>query len=579
VRLFQAGRLQALILACRQAREAGFFLPLEARRLFARALARSFRVAEALEVLDEARGGGRENRLAPIERGELAYAAGVIHLEAHSFPAAARELERARACFAEADDAAGGIKVLTVLGNLACAQGRFTESRHAYLEAIARLEAAGDAETLAMVRNNLGLVEFKAGRFQQADRLLTRARTPERRGETPNPLVIAVSLVNQGKVMLATGNVRRAFRLLRTAYDVQTRFPGSGYPGETAALIAWTCELLGRQAAARPWWGLVPERAGGAIPPAAGATILRLRVMSALLEDRPDEARNRLAEGHPLLAAAVLPPDERASFLYLEGMVEVCTGSAGAGERFRQARELLAPGLHPCLAHQVTVMEALAVPGTVERKALARAFECLQADRFFDPLWFASADGLQALQLPQARSYLRFQLRKTPLDLLKVVADRVPRWRRILRRLRRFREDSSAFTLLRDGRPHPLPRQRYGPWQTERRTGWFRFDGPAGTLAFSGRKEFLRPGSNPHGVLSQLLLAFPSVLPASALYRSVWGGEFDPESDGAALKIALIRLRRLLQRLTPAIDLVWGRRLGTPGGIALRLRCPWEAVL
>lgn len=79
--------------------------------------------------------------------------------------------------------------------------------------------------------------------------------------------------------------------------------------------------------------------------------------------------------------------------------------------------------------------------------------------------------------------------------------------------------------------------------------------------------------------MSNLLLAYPQPIETEALYRSVWGMEFDPECDLPAIKSALQRVRRLLKSLTPAVRLVRCLSPSDLGAVRIGFSCPWEAIV
>ena len=118
-------------------------------------------------------------------------------------------------------------------------------------------------------------------------------------------------------------------------------------------------------------------------------------------------------------------------------------------------------------------------------------------------------------------------------------------------------------------------RQKHG--QVPEKT--FVFDGPIGIVHFGSRRGYLKPRSIPHGILSNLLLAYPQPIETEALYRSVWGMEFDAECDLPAIKSALQRVRRLLKSLTPAVRLVRCLSPSDLGAIRIAFSCPWEAIV
>ncbi|MFZ2957653.1 MAG: tetratricopeptide repeat protein [Candidatus Ozemobacteraceae bacterium] len=620
--LFQVGRLHSIALACKTALEKGKPLPVEARCLYARILARSFQFKKALEVIEEVapRGGVHDGaytpkvpgkarfigvnrrkpqvvadsagdgtrfsgemqgeqrpRLTLIERGQLAYTAGVIHQQNSSFSGAFKELTEAQRCFSDAGDSHRGVKVLTALGNLHVSQGSFSEARKYYLTGISQLKKSGSEDYLAMLVNNLGFVEFKAGRFERAARLLSRSRTMYQ--DKGNPLVEATSLITQGKAMLGSGNIPKAFRLFHEAYSSQLRHPGSGYSGETAALIALSCELLGRQATAQPWWNLTPKANDAGVPPSSAVMINILRILSGLLAGKPETVRMHLEPLSLLAEKLSLPPDETAFHEYLHGMIEFSNGSDKAHGLFRSAMRNLVPTTNTCLNSQIAIMEFLSAPSATSRKHVENALNRLVTDQFYDPLWFCYAHRLVGLKIPQAEIFLYRQLQKTPIALLDGLSTRVPELKKNLKRLCRIKGSASLLTLIRGGRPKAFSLGEYERWKNERNTGCLRFAGPAGELWFSGRKAYLRPGSHPHGIITQLLLAYPDELSLSTLYRSVWGGEYDPECDAGALKTTLTRLRKTLESVTSAIRLTWGKRRQHPDSLFLRIDCSWECVI
>lgn len=591
--LFQAGRLQVFAMVCRSAVASGRLLPSTVRNLYARVLGRFFQHDEALAAAGRGRGDAGKDVPGPLEKGDLAYTAGVIHLESGAYAEAQKELTKARRRYSTAGDTLRNGKVLIALGNLDVARGRYADARRWYLKGIALLRDDTSEDLLAMLYNNLGYVEFRTGRFHRATRLLTKARAQyHTRG---NPLVEATSLVTQGRATISTGNVPRAFGLFRKAHAIQNRNPGSGCPEETAALLAWSCDLQGLHAVSGPWWKRAGEatswphtvqaqhcgalRNPGAPPPKAAATILTVRIMSALLAGHPEAARPLLEAIANLGKSLSLPPDEIAFHRYLHGMVEFCAGSGKAFALFRSTLESFVPTANPSLDHLIMLMGLLSAPSTALRASTGNVLQRLEADRLFDPLWPVYADRLSEFRIPQARSFLSAQAENTPLGLLSAFANRFPGAKRILQRVSRERRHDASLTIIRNGLSQACSPALRLKWLTMENPGSLLFDKPTGKLRFHGKEASLRPGSYPHGLLTQLLAAFPKALPRSDLYRSVWGGDYDAECDAAGWKAAFTRLRATLRKLSPRIRLLRGEHPPDDETLTLEMGCSWECII
>jgi tetratricopeptide (TPR) repeat protein len=101
------------------------------------------------------------------EQAEMLYQQGYEAYHQHQLSSARQLLEQSLPVYREAQHTPGVLRVLHVLGNIACEEGQYTTARALHEEVLAACRAMNFQEGIASSLNNLGLVAGKEGQFAE----------------------------------------------------------------------------------------------------------------------------------------------------------------------------------------------------------------------------------------------------------------------------------------------------------------------------------------------------------------------------------------------------------------------------
>jgi tetratricopeptide (TPR) repeat protein len=576
--LFNAGRFTLIELLCERHLESGDLLPHTIYVTAARAKARQDKFSAGLSLLDQARKAYEEIPDSYQALGELSYTAANILRMMNRIQQSLAELFVAREYFSVGKDHLRQATVDCSLGNVYFAQGRPHAARSHYLAALAVMRQAGLKGQQASLLGNLGLVEYDSGRFQKAALDLQRAAALQRMLQ--NRWCESVALLSLGKVFLKMGHFSKALKVLRDCHRQRSELKHESGMYETAGLLAWLCELLGNSGAANAYWDLIDRMPEASLEPRAVFVVRAVRAMTDLYHLRLDSALTRYQTMLVQAQARDATGVELGDCLHGIGVCEFLLDRPTAGAHLRKAADTLAPNpLHSQLV-QIRYVGGLAFPRIFPDVLVDEELQRFMDSQAFEPFWGHFVGLLQAAGTPVADEFLAYHVRKTPPSMLALLRSRFPLLGLAIRRIEQNRRRAAEFfTRLSHDGTTTIHADDVEAWRRELPSREFRFDGPDGKISCGANRARIRPKSIPHGIISQLLLAFPHPVDIEALYRAVWGTDFDPECDEGAFKSSLQRLQKLLRSITPAIRILRTRTASFHGGVQLSFSCPWSAVL
>jgi predicted Zn-dependent protease len=106
------------------------------------------------------------------EQAEMLYQQGYEAYRQHQWSTARQLLEQSPPLYHEAQHTPGMLRVLHILGNIACEEGQYPTARTLHEEVLAACRAMNFQEGIASSLNNLGLVAGKEGQLAEGCALL-----------------------------------------------------------------------------------------------------------------------------------------------------------------------------------------------------------------------------------------------------------------------------------------------------------------------------------------------------------------------------------------------------------------------
>ncbi len=544
----------------------------------ARTMARQDRFDEAIAVIDRGKAIYEAREHAELECGELAFVAGNVFRLMNRMNEAMAELILAREFYAVARDRRRLASADCSLGNLYFVRGMAQEARRHYLAGLAVMKDLGERSAQASLLGNLGLVEYDSGHFRRAALFLQQSVNLHRSlKNTWNQAIAALSL---GKVFLKMGQFSKAMRILRECHTLKSQQSHESGVLETTALLAWLCELLGNTAAAKAWWDMIPDLEGRTLEPRARFVITAVRAMTALYKGEFLDAERLYASMLETSRQAESSDVEGGDCLHGLAFCQAMRGDPRAPDTLAEAERRFARFPHCSQLVQIRLLGALLYPERfphVDLDAQIAAFLDTQA---YEPFWAFLAEPMMQRGSPGSRRFIEYHLQKTPAAMLTALLARHRSLGKVVQAVEaRRRRAAEFFTCLEDGLTRPIHHEEYEAWRREYPRDRLVFDGPAGLLVWREHVAWLKPGSIPHGILSQLLIALPHPVDVDALYHAVWQTVFDPETDVGAFKSSIQRLQKILRSVTPAAKVRRKKTRSRFGGVTISLSCPWTAIL
>ncbi|PKL39430.1 MAG: hypothetical protein CVV41_21135 [Candidatus Riflebacteria bacterium HGW-Riflebacteria-1] len=568
--IFNSGRFRGLIELCRHAEDCGIETPRAVRILLSRILARLNRCDEALAELEKASAGVMTER----EAVDVAYAAGVINRQAGRLDEAVRLLNEAasRAASAAMRDSAAAI--LNAVGNVHLARGELTQARKSYLKAAANFSRDREKPIVANIQTNLGFVEFRSGNLKKADCCFSlAARNQKMRNNLQGEITSGIML---GRIRLARGHALPAIEKLLEVERLLSQMAASPDRREVQTIIAWAYELLGRPVLSDQYWKKAEEAETEAVTPAAEFMIRLLKALHNLIRGELAAAESQFAETAGFGRMSNLQAADVAVAEFYQALGMHLQKKTEALQLFRQLPAMFFESSDQPFHLFVKVFLGLTFPGAFPEIDIDASLSRLNLTDYYEPVWMFVADQLYSYGSAAAIELVKSHIDKLQPDLKALLEQRFPAVQKFFKKLRSTKYARKNYTLIRNGRHSVVNEQHYQNFESEIHRGTLVFNGVTGKLAFSKRAISIKPGSILHRILACLLSAFPEDVPLGALYETVWGGKYEPEYGSMAVKAAMLRLRKIVQKVCPTARI---EGFGAEGRIRLILESPFAAIL
>lgn len=568
--IFHSGRFRGLVGLCQYAENSGIEVPRPVRILMSRIFARLNRCDEALVELEKASVGAMTER----ETVDVAYTAGIVNRQAGRLDESIRLLNEAAVLAGQAAMRDSAAAILSAVGNVHLVKGELSQARRSYLKAAANFPRDREAPIIANIQTNLGLVEFRLGNLKKADCCLSlAARNQKLRKNLHGEIASGIML---GRIRLARGQMLQAVEKLREVECQQSQIEAVPDRREILAIMAWAYELLGNPVSSDQYWKKVEEARIEKTNPPAEFMISLLKALHSLVRGELATAENLFAEtvrsgmASDIQAVDIAVADfYRALAIHLQNRNE-------ALQLFRQLPPIMFESSDHPFHLFVKVYLALTFPEAFPEINVDATLIRLNLTDYYEPSWIFVADHLFAYGSAAAIEMLKSHMSKTSPALTSLYEQRFPAVQHLLKKLSRTKFARKNFTLIRNGQHSLISEQKLHNLASDRTPGTLFFNGVSGELVFSGRVALLKPRSILHRILTCLFSTFPGDVPLATLYEMAWGGKYDREYGRAAVKTAILRLRKTIQEVCPTARI---ERSGVEGGTRIVLESPFQAII
>lgn len=535
------------------------------------------RYDEALHLLEEAKSRYEDQPGSVL--GHLFYASALVLKRIGRVDEAMSELFLARESFVIDNDNESLARAENALGNIYFSRGHPQSARAHYLAGLYRARQTENGSLLASFLTNIGLVEYDLGNFSKARTQLSRAYTMNR--QLNNLWNASVTGMGLGKIYLKMGQFFKAMKVFREVLAIREQKKNLSGMYEIFSLMAWICELLGKQAAAQTYWHQANSLVNIATLEARACYVGEsLQAMSHVFNLRLAEAENHyLRMIHSAIAKNASPIQIGDCYFGLAAAQIFNNRQQEALKSIKVSRQYISEGQARVQRTQIDMVAALYFQDSFPELALEKLIEQYLATTSFDPFWGHIAARLNERSSPACLEYLSYHIAKTPPSMLKQMIARICGLDRIIANMADVNSRAGEFfTLMANNETITLHHDEYISWQKNYPADHFIFDAPAGLLIYGGSQLRIKNGSIPHNLLLQLFIAQPHAVEVEALYRSAWDSIFDPEYDQGAFKTTVQRIKQLLKSICPSARIVRRKSRQSIRAVKLSIAVPWILI-
>ncbi len=535
------------------------------------------RYDDALQLLEEAKTRYEDQPGSLL--GHLFYASALVLKRLGRVDEAMTELFLARESFIIENDNESLARAENALGNIYFSRGRPQSARAHYLAGLYRARQAGNENLLASFLTNIGLVEYDLGNFSKARAQLSRAYNMNRQQD--NLWNASVTGMGLGKIFLKMGQFFKAIKIFREVLAIREKKQNLSGMYEIFSLLAWICELLGKQAAAETYWHQASSILASTNLEARACYVGEsLQAMSHIFNMRLPEAEKHYQQMIFRAVSKNASPVQIGDCHFGLAAAQLFQRNYNTGlESLRISRQYLGSGHSRAQRLQIDLLAALHLPEKFPELDLTDLIQQFIESGSFDPFWGHIAAKLQNCGKPAGLEYLQYHICKTPPSMLKQLVMRMPGLSDIIEKLQT--ENSRAgefFTLMTSNETAALHHDEYVNWQKNYPASHLIFDAPAGLLIHGESRLRIKVGSIPHNLLLQLFIAQPHAVEVEALYRSAWGSIFDPEYDQGAFKTTVQRVKQLLKSICPSARIVRRKSRQSIRAVKISIAVPWILI-
>jgi tetratricopeptide (TPR) repeat protein len=535
------------------------------------------RYDEALQLLEEAKTRYEDQ---PGSRlGHLFYASALVLKRLGRVDEAMTELFLARESFIIDDDNESLARAENALGNIYFSRGRPQSARAHYLAGLQHARQSGSEQLLASFLTNIGLVEYDLGNFSKARAQLSRAYNLNRQQE--NLWNASVTGMGLGKIFLKMGQFFKAMKIFREVLTIREKKQNLSGMYEIFSLLAWICEILGKQAAAETYWHQASTLLASTSLEARACYVGEsLQAMNHIFNMRLIEAENHYQQMICRAVSKNASPVQigdchfglAAAQLFQEHINEGCAS-------LKISQQYLGSGHSRAQRQQIDLLAALYFPEKFPDLKLEDLIQQYIVSGSYDPFWGHIAARLQNCGKAAGLDYLEYHISKTPPSTLKQLISRIAGLKDLVEKMQtEHNRAGEFFTLIASNETATMHHDEYINWQKNYPADHLIFDAPAGLLVYGGSRLHIKIGSIPHNLLLQLFIAQPHAVEAEGLYRSAWGSVFDPEYDQGAFKTTVQRVKQLLQSICPSARIVRRKSRQSIRAVKLSIAVPWILI-
>ncbi|MBF0548230.1 MAG: hypothetical protein HQM08_27585 [Candidatus Riflebacteria bacterium] len=553
-------------------------LPFLLYTILARIRSNSGNYEDAISILEVAKRKFEEEEDAFQALGEIAYASSNVYRMMHKFEHALSELFIARECYSQINDVRGLGMAETAMGNIFFAKGKPGEARLHYFKALNLMKEIGNLQAQAAILGNLGIIEYDCGIYLRANLFLNKAISLQR--SLRNNWNLSNLLMTRGKTLMQMGYITRAFRVFKETYRLKQEINHNPGIFETAALLGWTCELLGQYAASKAWWAIVPEDEKLVSDPRIYFLIKTIKSQKIIFSGNYSESLRVYRDLMKIAKEKELPPLATESVNH--GLLISYFGlKVKPDDDFEipfQENQKIQSAYNLKILNKA-ILNILEDP-LLNRESIASLLEEFIKNDAFDVFWPVYIGNLSKLEQPIAKKFCLHHFSRTPQPLINLYCSKIKGFSKIISGLsKEFKK--STFHLLGSNDSKEIRSEDYFRWQNSLFKGEEKifFDGPSGKIVFKNFSKTIKPGSIPHKILSNLILAFPNQIEIGELFQSVWGINFDNECDPPAIKSSISRLRKTLGSVNPGLKIRAKGITSAKGKVVIRFPTKWEAVV
>ena len=535
------------------------------------------RYNDALQLLEEAK-AKYEDKPGSI-LGHLFYASALVLRRLSRVDEAMAELFLARESFIIENDNESLARAENALGNIYFSRGHPQSARSHYLAGLRHARQSGNENLLASFLTNIGLVEYDLGNFSKAKAQLTRAYNMNRQQD--NLWNASVTGMGLGKIFLKMGQFFKAMKVFREVLAIREKKQNLSGMYEIFSLLAWICEVLGKQAAAETYWNQASSLLATTKLEARACYVGEsLQAMNHVFNLRLLDAEKHYRQ---MILRAVnnnASPVQIGDCQYGLAATLIFQGREKEGlEHMRKANQYIGSEHSRAQRLQIDFLAALYFPESFPGLNLNSLIQQYIATGSFDPFWGMIAQKLLRHNSPAATEYLHYHVGKTPPSMLKHLLAMIPEFNEVVEKLQTCNSRAGEFfTLLSSDETATLHHEEYLNWQKNYPADHLVFDAPAGLLLYGGSRLHIKIGSIPHNLLLQLFIAQPHAVEVEALYRSAWGSNFDPEYDQGAFKTTVQRVKQLLKSLCPSVRIARRKSRNSIRAIKISIAVPWILI-
>ncbi|MBF0406893.1 MAG: tetratricopeptide repeat protein [Candidatus Riflebacteria bacterium] len=569
--LLNCGRDRIVKKVIEDLRKRQFDLPFLLYTIAARIYANQGRYDDAITILEEGKIKFEKLEDSWLALGEIAYASANLYRMMLKFETAFSQLFIAKECFTQKNDIRGLGMVESSIGSLYFVRGNPLEAREHYLKSLTMMKKIGNRAAQAAIIGNLGIIEYDSGRYDRANNLLLRAISLQK--SSKNNLSLSNLMLTRGKTLLQMGYLNRAFRLLKETYRLKQEI--SHLPGlhETYAFLGWVCELLGNKAASVSWWNLVPDDTKVANDPRVFYMVKTLRGFMKIFSGNLTEAQNHFENLRKISLEMDLPPlgTEAAIFGILLNRVRLRNSFSDISYDFPYKQLSKKTEYQTACSQRAlnAILTELSKPSSeIDNLIVTNSIQQFLENSAYDVFWGFYAEKLIFLNLEPAKKFLRIHFIKSSKYILDHYKKVIPGFAKILTGISKYTTDEVA-----------VQGQSNADLQIskEEKDNTILFNCETGKLSYRNYSQIIKPGSIPNRIFSNLILAFPNSIEIGDLFQSVWGFEFDSESDPPAVKSSLSRLRKIVASVNNGIKIKVKGISSSKGKIAVKFPCRWYA--